>query len=65
MTHHLSKGVKPETLEISKEIVDLGISITVTTIGNYSEVIIGDGDIDKIQIIEKYFQDMGLTTVND
>ena len=34
MTHHLSKGVKPETLEISKEIVDLGISITVTTIGN-------------------------------
>jgi hypothetical protein len=65
MTHHLSKGVKPETLEISKEIIDLGISITVTTIGNYSEVIIGDGDINKIQIIEKYFQDMGLTTVND
>ena len=65
MTHHLSKGVKPETMEISKGIVDLGISITVTTIGNYSEVIIGDGDIDKIQIIEKYFQDMGLTTVND
>ena len=63
MTHHLSKGVKPETLEISKEIIDLGIYIQITNIGDYSEVIIGDGDPDKIQIIEKYFQDMGLTTV--
>tara|TARA_R110000803_G_scaffold104464_1_gene172698 strand:+ start:568 stop:753 length:186 start_codon:yes stop_codon:yes gene_type:complete len=61
LTGHLSKGVKPKTLEISKEIIDLGISITITTIGNYSEVEIGEGDKDKIKIIEKYFKDLGLT----
>ena len=60
MTHHLTLGVKPKTLVITKEIVDLGINIKITTIGSYSEVIIGDGDKNKIEIIEKYFKDFGL-----
>ena len=61
MTNHLSKGVKPETLEISKEIVDLGISIIITSTGDYFEVEIGEGSPEKIAIIDKYFKDLGLT----